>query len=490
MTGMTVGILTNPIANRSPIAFFLRTLAWSFGLFAVFRAAPVEGYLVLPLMELQKGIAAWYGATGPDSVVVSVECSGTDVIALLIGAILAFPAPWGARLQGAAGGVAMILAVNTVRIGALWNAADSPILFDRLHRYVWPAILVVLAAGYALAWMRSAASGRPSTGDRGVPRSVRRFGITAGAFLGLFAAAAPWIMDSPVILWLAVRVTHAAAALLGAFGVAASASGNVLSTAHGAFLVSPDCVATPAVALYLAAALTLTHRPLPCGLALLATAPVFAALGVVRTMLVVLPVSLVGSPLPVVHSFYQVLAGGLAAAVTALWLSGDDQRRPGGMRRPVVLGAALGSGVTLAGIVVYGHLLAWGASAPWWPYTLVGPLEPGNVQGALRLLPGYQLGLLAALGVVAFPRLGWRRLGAALGILVVSQLALFAALGELAARFGITAHPLLVRGWALVEPVLLVTLLVRGGARGRPTGLEEAAHPSRKHLTAGPGITA
>ena len=48
---------------------------------------------------------------------------GFDHIALCAGAILAFPALWRARLTGAAGGIALILLVNTVRIGTLGRAA-------------------------------------------------------------------------------------------------------------------------------------------------------------------------------------------------------------------------------------------------------------------------------------------------------------------------------------------------------------------------------
>ncbi len=486
MSLRTSGVPADGVAIGSPMAFVLRTLAWSLGLFAAFRAPSVETHVVLPLLEIQQRLAAWYGATSPRWVSVSVECSGTDVLALLIGAILAYPAPWSTRLRGIAGGVSLVLAVNTARIGTLWGTADSPLVFDRLHRYVWPTVLVIVAGGYALGWMRSVAAGRPVAGTwgRGVPTPVRRFGLMAAAFLGLFAAAAPWVLNSPSVLSMAVWVTHAAAAALTALGITASASGNLLSTAHGAFLVSPECVATPAVALYLAAVLTVWRRPLSRGLAVLAAVPVFAALGVVRTMLVILPAGLLGSPLAVVHAFYQILAGGLAVALAALWLepwmvSGAR----GGTRRRAVLGTAVGLGVALAGITVYGQAVAWAAGA----VRPLAPLARGDSQGALWLLPGYQLGLLAALGVVALRPLGWRRLGTALGILSLSQIALFAALGELAAQFGITAHPLLVRGWAVGEPVLLLVLFLPGTPRASPTVGGDTVCSARRGFAADPG---
>ena len=89
-------------------------------------------------------------------VAVTAECSGTDVLALCLAAILACPVPWRARLAGAAGGVALVLALNTVRIATLGRAAASPALFQALHLQVWPAILVLATAGYVFAWMRGA----------------------------------------------------------------------------------------------------------------------------------------------------------------------------------------------------------------------------------------------------------------------------------------------------------------------------------------------
>ena len=53
--------------------------------------------------------------------------------------ILAYPVRWRTRLAGAAGGAALILGLNTLRIGTLGRAAASPAWFNALHVYVWPA---------------------------------------------------------------------------------------------------------------------------------------------------------------------------------------------------------------------------------------------------------------------------------------------------------------------------------------------------------------
>jgi len=57
---------------------------------------------------------------------VTLACSGADVIAICLGAILAYPVPWRRRLAGAAGGLALILCLNTLRIATLGQVAPSP----------------------------------------------------------------------------------------------------------------------------------------------------------------------------------------------------------------------------------------------------------------------------------------------------------------------------------------------------------------------------
>ena len=135
-------------------SFLLAALAWSLGLFALLRSPWVEARLVLPLTRLQEQAADYYAGRPPVPIAVTPECSGTDVLALCLAAILACPVPWRARLAGATGGVALVLALNTLRIATLGRAAASPALFQTLHLQVWPAILVLATAGYVFAWMR------------------------------------------------------------------------------------------------------------------------------------------------------------------------------------------------------------------------------------------------------------------------------------------------------------------------------------------------
>ena len=87
---------------------------------------------------------------------VTLACSGADALALCLGAVLAYPVKWRTRLAGAGGGAALILGLNTLRIGTLGRVAASPAWFNTLHVYVWPAVLTLAIAGYVFGWMRLA----------------------------------------------------------------------------------------------------------------------------------------------------------------------------------------------------------------------------------------------------------------------------------------------------------------------------------------------
>src|SRR5688572_7095622 len=163
-------------ARRRAMTFLLAALAWSLGLFAVLRLRWIEERLILPLTEAQKQAADYYAGIPAVPVVATLECSGTDVLALCLAAILACPVPWRARVAGIAGAVAFVLALNTVRIATLGHAAASPDLFDALHLQVWPAILMLAVAGYVWAWMRTAlrAAKRPEADDDGALAPLAR----------------------------------------------------------------------------------------------------------------------------------------------------------------------------------------------------------------------------------------------------------------------------------------------------------------------------
>jgi exosortase/archaeosortase family protein len=452
------------------VKFALRGVAWSLGLFGVLRLNWTEAHAVLPFTRLQG--AAAVGLFGPSAmpIEVTLACSGADALALCLGAILAYPVRWRARFAGAAVGALLIVLLNTVRIGTLGQAAASPEWFNALHVYIWPGLLTLAIAGYVFAWMRLAdrlpdatgavplstsagnaghpvrTEGRPSplAAARTHPKRTRRFVMLAGALLVLFTAASPFYLESPRVLALAGFIARAAALILGAVGVSAHSAGNMLWTPRGAFLVTQECISTPLVPVYLAAvcAYSTTWRRLMLGV--LAAVPLFVVLGIVRLLVVALPGALLASPFFLIHAFYQLLLAAVIVFVAARWRHGAA-----GAVRHALVGIVLG--------VLFVYLLG-----PFYTrlvtYPSGTPLD--DPQGAIALLPAFQVGFYLAVWVAAFVAVGWRRFLAGLAFLELTQTAGLLALHALGSHSGLTAHVRDVRGWAVVGPLLIVAAVV------------------------------
>ena len=444
------------------VRFVLRGLAASLGFFGLLRLNWTEANVVLPLTHAQGGLAVGLFGTPALPVEATLACSGADALALCLGALLAYPVPWRARLAGAGGGAALILGLNTLRIGSLGRVAASPAWFNTLHLYVWPAVLTIAIAGYVFAWMRLAdrqlrpsplattgqARPSPMATARQAPQPSRRFVVLTVAFLLLFLAASPLYLESPGVFALAGLIARAAAVTLGVVGVSAHAAANVLWTSRGGFLVTQECISTPLIPVYLAAicAYSTTWRRLILGV--LATLPLFIALGIVRLLVVALPGAVV-SPIFFVHAFYQLLLGAVVVFFAARW-------RHGGR---TALGHAL-VGILVGVLFVY--LLG-----PF--YTRVVTYQAGarldDPQGAIALLPAFQVGLYLAMWVAAFhygllTAVGWKRFLTGLVLLALTQTAGLLALHALAGHSGLTAHVRDVRGWAVAGPVVIFAAVV------------------------------
>jgi exosortase/archaeosortase family protein len=453
-------VLTATAIHPTPAAeFTVRAAAWSLGLFGVLRLSWIDAQLVVPVTGAQGALAtALFGAAAAP-VQVTPACSGADALALCVGAVLAYPASWRSRLTGAAGGVALILGLNSLRIGTLGRAAATPAWFDVLHLYVWPAVLTLAIAAYVFGWM-SAADRRqtPPAGEpvsRAVslawrPKPTRRFVALAAVFLVLFSAGSPLYLSSAGILVVAGFIARAAAAILAVFNITAHAADNVLWTARGGFLVTQECISTPLIPVYLAAVVSYSTTWRRMVLAVLATAPLFIALGIARLLVVALPDAL-GSPLFFVHAFYQLLLGAALVLLAALWRHG---------RRGALGYALAGLGVGVGFILVLGPVYTRAITFP-------GGVPLDDPQGAAALLPAFQIGLYLALCAAACIAIGWPRFLAGFAMLGVTQTAGFLALHALASHAGWAVHVRDIRGWAVAAPVLVFVAVVTHHARTR-----------------------
>jgi exosortase/archaeosortase family protein len=447
---------TDTARGRTDAAnFALRGVGWSVGFFGLLRLNWTELHAVLPLTRAQAALATGLFGTSALPVEVTLACSGADALALCLGAVLAYPVKWRTRLAGVSGGAALILGLNTLRIGTLGRVAASPAWFNALHVYVWPAVLTLAIAGYVFAWMRVA--DRQQTLDETKsalreplltvrPKPSRRFVVLTIAFLLLFSAASPLYLESPAVLALAGFIARAAAVILGSVGVSAHAAGNVLWIPRGGFAVTQECISTPLIPVYLAGicAYSITWRRLIVGV--LATLPLFIALGVARLLVVALPDAVVASPLFLVHAFYQLLLGAVVVFLAAQWRHG--RMAPGYALVGVVVGVLF---VRLLG-PFYTRMVTHLARAPL-----------DDPQGAIALLPAFQVGLYLALWVAASVAVGWKRFFAGLAVLGLTQTVGLLALHALAGQLGLTAHVRDVRGWAVAGPLLIVAAVVNVG---------------------------
>ena len=391
------------------LEFGLRAVAWSLGIFGLLRLGWIETHVVLPATVLQSGLATQTFGAPALPVAVTLACSGADALALCLGAVLAYPVRWPSRLAAAAGGIALILGLNTLRIGTLGLAASSPGWFNTLHVFVWPAILTLAIAGYVFAWMR-AADLRTGVAVAGVPQPSRRFITLTLGFVVVFAVSAPLYLDSSAVLAVAGFIASAAAMLLGWAGITAHATANALWTTAGGFLVTQECVSTPLIPVYLAAVCAYSTRPRQLIFGAIATLPLFTALGIVRLLLVALP-DAVGSPLFFVHAFYQLILGAVVVTVAAVWRHGR----------------ALATRHAMAGViagVAFVYLIG-----PLYTHLVIGPAAPlPDPQGAIAFLPAFQAGLYLALSIAAFSSIDWKPLVAGFAVLALTQATgLFAA---------------------------------------------------------------
>ena len=358
-------------------------------------------------------------------------------------------------LRGGCRGAVLIIGLNIVRIGTLGRAAASPEWFNTLHLYIWPAVLMLAIAGYVFGWMlladrrqalaEKAVAAGPSVGER--PQPTRRFALFAAAFLLLFVAASPLYLESAGVLALAAFIARAAASILSGVGVSAHAAANVLWTPRGGFLVTQECISTPLLPVYLAAICTYSTTWRRLILGVVAAAPLFIALGIVRLLVVALPAAVVASPLFLVHAFYQLLLGAVVVLLAALWRHGQ-----GAALRHALVGLTVG--------VAFVYLLG-----PFYTRVVAYPAGPPleDQQGAIALLPAFQIGLYLALWVAAFVAVGWKRFLAGLAALQLTQTAGLLALHALASHSGFAAHVRDVRGWAVVGPLLIVAAVVNVG---------------------------
>ena len=437
------------LAVASVRTFIAHAILWNIGLIGLMRWPGVADHVIGALISFQTSLIFWYGATPNPALVVNDSCSGSDVAALCAAFTLSYPVAWRRRIAGAITGLLVIVALNTVRIASLHAVASSPDTLTLLHLYVWPTALVAAAVAYVWLWIRWSERGTSAVGSGW----VRFFRLSLGG-LTAYAAAVPWVFTSAALGTVGVWTASAAASTLASLGVQVSTAGNVLMTSRGAFQVTQECLFTPVIPLYVAAIFSWPlQRPARVAWVALGV-PLFFVLGIARMLVLALPPSIAERPMFLAHGFYQMLAGCVAIVLAAHLAFRGEPARAVSLRTAKALGAAtvgalaLGPAwrVMLVGIANAVHRVL--------PATLTSFSVPADEQGALAMLPTFQIGLTLGLWVAMTGGRRWATPMRALGILAVSQIALLILLGSLAVA-GVHPHALSVRAWALAIPLVL-----------------------------------
>lgn len=130
------------------------------GLFTLEMQTPVQQSVIEPFTGVLASISAGlilpfddsviaYGKIlqfGPGGFAVSIEagCNGVEATIVLIAAVLAFPAPWRARVTAIALGFLAVQAMNILRIISLFYLGNWNLdVFSWVHLYLWPALIML-----------------------------------------------------------------------------------------------------------------------------------------------------------------------------------------------------------------------------------------------------------------------------------------------------------------------------------------------------------
>lgn len=90
-------------------------------------------------------------------------CEGTEVLLILYAAIFAVFRPLRYSLPGILAGTLLVFVLNQLRIVALFFiAAYEKNLFELVHGFLAPVVMIAAASGFFLLWMRWSESGRAS----------------------------------------------------------------------------------------------------------------------------------------------------------------------------------------------------------------------------------------------------------------------------------------------------------------------------------------
>jgi exosortase H (IPTLxxWG-CTERM-specific) len=89
------------------------------------------------------------------SVSIARGCDAVEAMALFASALLAFPSKWIPKIIGLFAGVAILFALNIVRIMSLFlTGLYYPKAFEFMHVEVWQVLFILFAVGLWIFWIK------------------------------------------------------------------------------------------------------------------------------------------------------------------------------------------------------------------------------------------------------------------------------------------------------------------------------------------------
>jgi exosortase H (IPTLxxWG-CTERM-specific) len=93
-------------------------------------------------------------------------CNGVEAMIIFLAAVLAFPAPWKARIVGLLLGIVAIQAVNLVRVMALFlTGVYFPDQFENSHTVVWQTVVILSGVFLWIFWANRFAAPKAAAPD-------------------------------------------------------------------------------------------------------------------------------------------------------------------------------------------------------------------------------------------------------------------------------------------------------------------------------------
>jgi exosortase/archaeosortase family protein len=468
--------LSQGVAFRSQLNRFLAGVILGLvALFALFRLPVVQEYVFSPWaaflaraavsilrilgQEVSTSDGIIYGAK--QSLHVTEQCSGLEVIGIYFAFTAVYPAPWLWRLGGMLWGLALFQLLNFARIIGLFWLEDCP-LFDLFHVYLWPFVLVGAGCLSWFGWMTWVqASTHKETGSTLSQSPLRRALLFVGV-VGVLMLVRPFLIESPPMRLFAISVSRGAAQVLGWIGVPTQTAGLVIASGSAAIRVGPGCAASPTLVLVVAAILSL---PLSLQTRMFWFAlvfPLFYLLNVLRVVGVIAALLYWPAVWHWVEDYFLLtsLTLGLILGLGYLF---SQSMEPGQKRRFWFrLGLGVIGGISVWVLVggLYGQTLLWSyqvvlASMGVFPSELL----PHNPERVLTALPVFQGIFFLAFAVSC--QWGWLRFLAGAVCLFGSQLICLLGVFFLGQSFGVPVHHYLVRGWIITIPCALIWWLTQ-----------------------------